>query len=946
MMRNIQFAALAALLLPGSAYAAPRQPINDRRYVTAAPARNGDECDTTTYTIITPKPGAKPTPVTNQFQPVYSCTPDYVVCDSKNKEKCETVYKTSSYRWLSTEIPCYNGMATITRVNQPITIAAYPTHKVETCRCEKAGTCYYGVTSTVVSQPTQFPYINTGWEYEVCNYNDYYKWYNGEYSPEFSGMKIHGGKGGYAPSPQKSGPQGPRPYMSGGKTEYTPIYTSQQNGNQGSGYKSGQSGYVHPETNGRPEYYGSKNPQKNDHNGNYNTNYGYISGHPTGNNKPEYHGANNPVYSGSGKLEYHGESKPAGYHTNYKPGYHGDNKPVYHSEKPGYYGEYKPGDNSENKPGYHGEYKPSYNGEYKPGYRGQYKPGYHGGNKPGYYGENKPAYHGEHKPTYHGEYKPGYHGDYKSRYQGNDGHKLGHYGGKGYEGSRGGSDYHGKTDNYKEYSYYTKDQGYKGHGHGKGKGSKGSYGYGGKDTPDGGVVGAGATTTCSVGGENTGNSAGTSSTGPSSTRDGSASVEPTITGTSSAETSTTGGGASTTESSNTGSSSSTGPDSTETSSSAGPDSTETSSTTGPGSTETSPTGPDSTETSSSTGPDSTETSSSIGPDSKETSSTTGPDSTETSSTTGPDSTETSSATGPDSTETSSSTGPDSTETSSYTGPDTTETSSTTGPDATETSSVNPSNEETSSSTGPDSWETSTTPFPTTVPSTAAPTTDEPSETTTDFPSNTQEAPQLYEIPEGLNSEGTFMNIGDFGPCAIKSLTTAEALQECKRSGGKIPTNLVGCITDTGIADLGCILECNKDLDTVLLAQRCLKKSGNVQDPAIRCARMGMSGGSQMLYKACVASQGGRPCSRQFLKNQAIEDATAYATECAAAGLLSGTVKRCVETARLGLDIGSGVRAIHGVKNVIGYSGTERHDSLEDVNGNIHRCFSDLLAGSF
>ncbi|KAF3318667.1 hypothetical protein TWF173_006683 [Orbilia oligospora] len=935
MMRNIKFAALAALFISGSASAAPRQPLNDRRYVTTAPARNSEECETTTYTIITPKPGANPTPVTEQFQPVYSCTPEYVVCDSKNKEKCETIYKTSSYRWVSTEVPCYSGVVTITRVNQPVTIAAYPTHKTETCYCEKAGTCYYGVTSTVVAQPTQFPYVNTGWEYKVCNYNDYYKWYNGEYSPEFSGMKTLGGNDGYAPSPQKPGPQGPRPYLSSGKTDYTPVYTPQQYGNQGPKYNSGQGGYSHPETSDRPHYYGSKHPQKNGHNGIYNTEHGYVSGHPASNSKSENHGEYKLGYKGNGKPEYHGESKPSYhgsykpmYNGEYKPRYHGKDKPAYHNEKPGYQGEYKPGHNSEYNSGYHGEYKPSYRGETQHGYQGQYKPGYHGGNKPTYYGEhkpgyqgeNKPVYHGEYKPEYHGERKPAYHGEYKSDYRGNGSHKTGHYGGKGYESSRGGPEYHGKTDTYKEHSgnkdYYSKDRGYKGN-HSKGKGHKGYYGHGGKDIPDSSVVGAGSggsstTTTSSSGGGNA--STGPSSTGSSSTKSGNASIEPTFTGTTSAGTSSTVGGNASTGSI------STGPSSTEPSASntSGEPSGRGGTSIGGGPT--------------STGPDSTVTCS-IGPDAVETCSTR-PDSTQTS---GPNPTE-KCVIGPDSVETCS-IEPNSTETCSI-GPDATETCSS-RPNPTETCSIGPDSIETCS-TGPESWETYTTQFSSTVPSAAAPTIYEPSETATELPSNNQEPPQLYEIAEGLNAEGTYMDIGDFGPCAIKSLTTAKALQECKRSGGKIPTNLIGCITDTGIADIDCILSCNKDLDSLTLAQRCLKKSGTIEDPIIRCAQMGMSGGSQLLYKACVASQGGKPCSRQFLKRQAIEDATAYATECAAAGLLSGTVKKCVETARLGLDTGSGVRTIRGVKNIVGYSGTERHDS----GSNIHRCFSDLLAGSF
>lgn len=101
----------------------------------------------------------------------------------------------------------------------------------------------------------------------------------------------------------------------------------------------------------------------------------------------------------------------------------------------------------------------------------------------------------------------------------------------------------------------------------------------------------------------------------------------------------------------------------------------------------------------------------------------------------------------------------------------------------------------------------------------------------------------------------------------------------------------------------------------------------------------------MLYKACVELQGGAPCSPQFIKDQAIEDATEYITESATADLLSGGVKKCVETAGYGLDVGSGVNAgIEAVDGILRFSRSDSHDSLGDATTNINGCVSDLLKG--
>ncbi|KAK6513554.1 hypothetical protein TWF281_005176 [Arthrobotrys megalospora] len=128
----------------------------------------------------------KPTPITKQFQPVYSCIPQSTKYNSKNQQY-ETVYTTTSYRWISTVVPCYNGVTTMTHLSQQLTIAAYPTNQIETCNCGETGLCYYGTTSTNVARPTAFPYVNAGWEYHVSNYSDYYRWNSGDYSSDYSG---------------------------------------------------------------------------------------------------------------------------------------------------------------------------------------------------------------------------------------------------------------------------------------------------------------------------------------------------------------------------------------------------------------------------------------------------------------------------------------------------------------------------------------------------------------------------------------------------------------------------------------------------------------------------------------------------------------------------------------------------------------------------------------
>ncbi|EWC43836.1 hypothetical protein DRE_07280 [Drechslerella stenobrocha 248] len=205
-MRIPQLETLASLLCLSTAYA---QLINRRH----------GQCGPTTFTIITPGPGMRPTPVTRQFQAVHSFIPDYVACNSQDRRKCVTVYKTTSYRWLSTRVPCHSGLTVVTRVNQPVTIAAYPTNRIEICHCERAGTCYYGATSTLVSRPTSFPYINSGWRYHVCKYSDYYRHISGDYSDDYSGRArgdIRGSKVSHIEgSGRKTGTYHARPRFGG-----------------------------------------------------------------------------------------------------------------------------------------------------------------------------------------------------------------------------------------------------------------------------------------------------------------------------------------------------------------------------------------------------------------------------------------------------------------------------------------------------------------------------------------------------------------------------------------------------------------------------------------------------------------------------------------------------------------------------------------------------------
>ncbi|KAF3929368.1 hypothetical protein ABW19_dt0201960 [Dactylella cylindrospora] len=293
-MRNLQLAALTAPLLLGSAYAAPRQPFSGKRGSGLLVERNYDQCGPTTYTVITPKPGMKPTPITKQFQPVYSCIPEYVVCDSKDKAKtnCETAYTTTSYRWLSTEVPCYSGVATVTRVDEPVTIAAYPTNKIETCYCDRPGPCYYGGSTTHVSRPTSFPYVNSGWNYHVAPYSDYYKWYSGDYSEDFTGCKggncgygsiaTNGGKGGYGPG--SNGGYVPH----GGKGKYLP------GGEGGHVPHGGKSEYEQGGPGGYPTH-GGKNSYVNGGPG------GYLPP-PEGSKEYEYGG--NGVYPPQGGKQY------------------------------------------------------------------------------------------------------------------------------------------------------------------------------------------------------------------------------------------------------------------------------------------------------------------------------------------------------------------------------------------------------------------------------------------------------------------------------------------------------------------------------------------------------------------------------------------------------------------------------------------------------------------
>jgi hypothetical protein len=140
-----------------------------------------DSCALTTYTVITPCPGAAPTPVTQQFQPVYSCVPSYVVCNaaSPTPTSCETIYSRTYYDWVSTAVPCYTGLCTVTDVSQVVTVAAQPSYSIATATCQGSGQCTYGDTTTQVSAPTSFPYVEVFTNYFVAPYSRYNNFYAG-----------------------------------------------------------------------------------------------------------------------------------------------------------------------------------------------------------------------------------------------------------------------------------------------------------------------------------------------------------------------------------------------------------------------------------------------------------------------------------------------------------------------------------------------------------------------------------------------------------------------------------------------------------------------------------------------------------------------------------------------------------------------------------------------
>lgn len=169
-MFQILLFCLAAL----SANASPLESRNRK-----VPLAKKDSCAVTTYTIITPSPGAIPTPVTAQFQPVVTYIAEYIVCNVATPTKCNTVYSTSSFKWLSTAVPCYNGLCTITDVSQFVTVTASPSYAIATATCQSSGQCYYGDKTTYVSTSTAFPYVAAIDNYYVSPFSSYFDFYFG-----------------------------------------------------------------------------------------------------------------------------------------------------------------------------------------------------------------------------------------------------------------------------------------------------------------------------------------------------------------------------------------------------------------------------------------------------------------------------------------------------------------------------------------------------------------------------------------------------------------------------------------------------------------------------------------------------------------------------------------------------------------------------------------------
>jgi len=187
MRGNVSYTAfLATALFLGSVVASPVK-IRNAKPVKALVKK--DSCAQTTYTVITPSPGAAPTPVTAQFQSVYSCYPQYVVCNAQSTNDCNTVYSTTSYQWVSTKVPCYNGMCLMTAAYQPITFSAQPTYAISSCTCDAPGNCVYGESTTYVAAPTSFPYVDTGMQYYVAPYNSYNDFHYGS-SGGVGGLEV------------------------------------------------------------------------------------------------------------------------------------------------------------------------------------------------------------------------------------------------------------------------------------------------------------------------------------------------------------------------------------------------------------------------------------------------------------------------------------------------------------------------------------------------------------------------------------------------------------------------------------------------------------------------------------------------------------------------------------------------------------------------------------
>lgn len=179
-------ALLAAACLYSRVNASPLKQVQARAPAQKIPHIARDACAQTTYTIITPSPGAEPTPVTAQFQSVCSYIPEYVEYNAQYPGSYNTIYSVTSYQWVSTQIPCYSGMCVVTDAYQALTFAASPTYAISTATCTAAGYYTFGDSTTYISAPTAVTYVASSMDYYSCPYSSYSDFHSSGGIGEFS----------------------------------------------------------------------------------------------------------------------------------------------------------------------------------------------------------------------------------------------------------------------------------------------------------------------------------------------------------------------------------------------------------------------------------------------------------------------------------------------------------------------------------------------------------------------------------------------------------------------------------------------------------------------------------------------------------------------------------------------------------------------------------------